>query len=110
MMMNSYCIPGYGQMAILSITNTNTESYMLVPSEKSHYSSYSDSNVFFNKIVDEKKWLPWLKENKILYYLSTGYDTSESEGEFPVVNPIACSFANRGRSATDLTVWILALR
>ncbi len=59
---------------------------MLVPSEKSHYSSYSDSDVSFNKIVDEKKWLPWLKENKILYYLSAGYDTSESEGEFPVVN------------------------
>lgn len=59
---------------------------MLVPSEKSHYSSNLDSDISFNEIVDEKKWPPWLKENKILYYLSAGYDISKFKGKFPVVN------------------------
>ena len=57
---------------------------MLVPSEKSHYSSYLDFDVSFNEIVDEKRWLPWRNKNKILYYLCAGYDESKSKGEFPV--------------------------
>ena len=67
---------------------------MLVPT---HYSSYPDSNISFNEVIDEKKWLPLLKKKKItiLYYLSTGYDTSKSEGEFPVVSLCSGEIVNR---------------